>query len=244
MSLQANYSRHDSPQAHGQPSGVHVSKIMPELWSLLTDMERESLMMWSRIERIEKDEVIFDATSSPMNIYVLHEGQVKLTQTRERTQIVQLVSPSDYFGHVPFLSGVDGGLSAVAMEASIVCSYPIHCLETLLNSNAEACYFFLKELSSRLWRHYRLLMSLTQKHLRGRLADAVLLLRDTFGVEEDGCTLKAKLSRGDLSELCNMNRGNVTRTLREIEQEGAVALNGREIIIRDLELLQEISKLG
>lgn len=244
MNSEANNYSLTSNAHMGQTTAPHVSKIMPELWVLLTDMERESLMLWCRIVHVKKDDVIFEDNKMPDHIYVLYEGQVKLTQTRERTQIVQLVSSSDYFGHVPFLAGVEGGLRAVAIEDSVICSYPVLYLESILSANPSAGYFFLKELSARLWRNYRLLMSLTQKHLRGRLADAILLLRDTFGVEADGVTLKAKFSRADLSELCNMNRGNVTRTLREIELEGALSRSGRKIKIKDLELLHEISKLG
>ena len=239
-----NFFLQRSNQPEEQRPTYHVSKIMPELWALLSDMERESLMLWSRFEKVDKDGVIFDGSRSPEYLYVLCEGQVKLTQARERPQIVQLVSPSDYFGHVPFLAGVDEGLVAMAIEESLICSYPISFFESILEVNTSVAHFFLKELSQRLWQSYRLLMSLTQKHLRGRPADAILLLRDTFGVEADGVTLKAKFSRSNLSELCNMNRGNVTRTLREMESEGALLRSGLEIKITNLELLYQISKLG
>ena len=37
-------------------------------------------------------------------------------------------------------------------------------------------------------------VSLTQKHVRGRLAETLLLLKDSYGLEEDGATINIYLA--------------------------------------------------
>jgi len=56
-------------------------------------------------------------------------------------------------------------------------------------------------------------VSLTQKHIRGRLAESLLVLRDTYGVENDGRTIRAYVSREDLACFSNMTTSNAIRTL-------------------------------
>ena len=56
-------------------------------------------------------------------------------------------------------------------------------------------------------------VSLTQKHIRGRLAESLIVLRDTYGFEIDGKTIRAYVSREDLACLSNMTTSNAIRTL-------------------------------
>ena len=62
-------------------------------------------------------------------------------------------------------------------------------------------------------------VNLTQKHIRGRLAESLLFLKDTYGVEEDQCTLSIYLSREDLANLSNMTTSNAIRTLSNFATE-------------------------
>jgi CRP-like cAMP-binding protein len=88
------------------------------------------------------------------------------------------------------------------------------------------------------------MISLTQKHIRGRLAESILLLKEKYGFEHDNKTLKVYLSREDLSNLSNMTVSNCIRTLTAFSGEKVIATDGRKIKILDLELLEKISRQG
>ncbi len=87
-------------------------------------------------------------------------------------------------------------------------------------------------------------VTLTQKHVRGRLAESLLVLMETYGLEEDGITIGAYLSREDIASLSNMTNSNAIRTLRQFEQENVIAIEGRKIRIVNLQKLERISDLG
>ena len=72
---------------------------------------------------------------------------------------------------------------------------------SLIQENAELALFFIRQLSIDLRISDERTVSLTQKHIRGRLAESLLFLKDTYGVEEDQCTLSIYLSREDLANL-------------------------------------------
>ena len=87
-------------------------------------------------------------------------------------------------------------------------------------------------------------VNLTQKHIRGRRAEALLLLKKNYGVEEDGATINIYLSREDLANLSNMTTSNAIRTLSNFVNEHVIAMDGRKLKIIDDERLVKISKMG
>ena len=88
------------------------------------------------------------------------------------------------------------------------------------------------------------MLVLTQKHLRGRLADALLLLQKEYGFTDDNKTLNVQLKRAELAALANMTPANAIRILSVFAKEDLIETNRRKIIIKDLKGLEKISQLG
>jgi CRP-like cAMP-binding protein len=114
----------------------------------------------------------------------------------------------------------------------------------LLRENNDLAMFFIRQLSIDLGVSDERTVNLTQKHIRGRLAESLLFLKDTYGVEEDGCTLSIYLSREDLASLSNMTTSNAIRTLSLFANERLITIDGRKIKIIEEDRLRKISKIG
>ena len=104
--------------------------------------------------------------------------------------------------------------------------------------------FFIHELSRNLGGADTKIVNLTQKHIRGRLAEALLLLAENYGLEDDGATLKIYMSREDLANLSNMTTSNAIRTLSNFVNEKLLVVDGRRIKIINEPQLRKISKFG
>ena len=102
----------------------------------------------------------------------------------------------------------------------------------------------MQQLCEELGRSDQRTVNLTQKHIRGRLAETLLVLKDRYGLEADGYTLSIYLSREDLANLSNMTTSNAIRTLSLFAADGIIAVDGRKIKIINEEQLMQISKLG
>jgi len=87
-------------------------------------------------------------------------------------------------------------------------------------------------------------LNLTQKHIRGRLAEALITLVDQYGYESDGKTIAMLLPREDLANMSNMTTSNAIRTLSQLAQEGIIDIDGRHIRILNAEELKRVSRLG
>lgn len=134
--------------------------------------------------------------------------------------------------------------AASAFEPCTICLIPMPAIMKLIKDNSELALFFIRQLSIDLGISDERTVNLTQKHIRGRLAESLLFLKDTYGVEEDESTLSIYLSREDLANLSNMTTSNAIRTLSNFATEKLITIDGRKIKIIDEEKLKKISKIG
>jgi CRP/FNR family transcriptional regulator, polysaccharide utilization system transcription regulator len=87
-------------------------------------------------------------------------------------------------------------------------------------------------------------VNLTQKHIRGRLAESLVFLINTYGFEDDDRTIRVYLSRDDLASLSNMTASNAIRTLTQFSEEGIISTEGRKLKILNRIKLEHISEIG
>jgi CRP-like cAMP-binding protein len=117
-------------------------------------------------------------------------------------------------------------------------------VEQFLQNNGTLAMFFIQLLSIDLGVSDQRVVNLTQKHIRGRLAESLIFLKENYGLEEDGATISIYLAREDLANLSNMTTSNAIRTLSIFENERIISMDGRKIKIIDEERLQKISRIG
>ena len=181
-----------------------------------------------------------------MHLWCLLKGKVKLYKDGigGRQQILRLYRPIQYFGYRAYFASEPYVSSAAAFEASTVGSLPMDLVKEMINDNRQLAWFFIHELSKNLGGSDTKIVTLTQKHIRGRLAEALIVLIDNYGFEDDGKTLKIYMAREDIANLSNMTTSNAIRTLSAFAQERIITVDGRRIKIVDEEKLHQISKFG
>lgn len=155
-----------------------------------------------------------------------------------------MIKPIQYFGYRAYFAQENYLTNASAFEASTVCLIPLTVVKTLLLGNTSLALFFIRQLSIDLGIADERTVNLTQKHIRGRLAESLLFLKDSYGLEEDGATLSIYLSREDLANLSNMTTSNAIRTLSTFVSERIIVMDGRKIKLIDEEKLRKISRMG
>ena len=225
---------------------ISLSESIPEIWQLLNEKERETLILNTRIVEFKKNEVIYKLGEIPGELMCLCQGKVKIYRdgVGGRSQIVRMLKPGQYLGYRAYFAKQPYITEAAAFESATVCFIPMTLIEKLILSNPPLGLFFIRELAIDLGIADERVVSLTQKHIRGRLAESLLFLEESYGLEEDGATIAIYLSREDLASLSNMTTSNAIRTLSSFSDEKIIALDGRKIKIIDIESLIKISKIG
>lgn len=223
-----------------------IPEKLAHLWNLLTEEEKQLTYQTMYIRTFKKNEIVYHEGESPDHMLCLLSGKVKIYRNGVggRSQIMRVMRPVQYFGYRASLAGEPYITAAAAFEESVICCIPMDTVKKVLSQNINICQFFIRELATDLGIADCRTVSLTQKHIRGRLAEALLFLKENYGMNEDGKTLGIMLPREDIASLSNMTTSNAIRTLSAFAAEGLIAVNGRVIKILDEESLIKISKIG
>ena len=219
---------------------------MAEIWSILSPDEKRVVADNLQIHTFKKNQIIYAEGDEPEYLWCLLKGKVKKTKegVGGRVQILRLIRPVQYFGYRAFFAKEPYVSSAAAFEPSTLGAIPLTLVDELIHKNIELAMFFIRELSKDLGGSNTKIVNLTQKHIRGRLAEALIVLLENYGYEDDNCTLKIYMAREDLANLSNMTTSNAIRTLSTFVSEKLLLVDGRRIKIINEPMLRKISKFG
>lgn len=219
---------------------------LSSLTELLTESQMEELRENLSIQQFKKNEILYRDGEVPQMFHCLISGKIKVYKDGigGKTQIIRVLKPTEYFGYRAYFANQNYVTCAAAFEASTVCLIPMNIIKKWMLENNAFCMFFVKLLSVELGNSDQRTVNLTQKHIRGRLAEALIFLRDNYGLEEDNATLSIYLSREDLANMSNMTTSNAIRTLSAFASERIIAIDGKKIKIIDSESLEKINKNG
>ena len=223
-----------------------IVTAIADMWELLTDEQRTLMADHLEVRRYKKNQKIYSEGETPSHLLCLLEGKVKIYRegVGGRCQIMRVIKPVEYFAYRAWFAEESFVTAAAAFEASVVCAIPMSIIAQLVAENNRLAMFFIKLLAIDLGISDERTVNLTQKHIRGRLAESLVFLKETYGLEEDGATISIFLSREDLANLSNMTTSNAIRTLSNFASEKLIAIDGRKIKIMDEDGLKKISRIG
>ncbi len=216
------------------------------IFYLLNQEEKEDLQHHISIINYKKNEFIFKEGDKPSGLILLIEGKVKIFKegVGGREQIIRMTKPLGIIGYRALMGNENHISSAVTLEESLICTVSPEFIFSRALKNSDFSYKIIRKLARELGFSNSRTVTLTQKHIRGRLAESLILLKEKYGFENDGTTLKVYLSREDIANLSNMTTSNAIRTLSTFASEKVIAIDGRKIKILDTSRLERISKLG
>lgn len=219
---------------------------MNPVWESLTEEEREYIQAHVEVCHYRKNEIIHHEGDVPTHMMMLGTGKLRVYKegVGNKIQIIRMLKPYDLFAYRALIADETYNTSVSAFEPSVVYKVDKHTFLRLIKQNNIFCYRFMVEMAKDLGRSDAKMVNLTQKHIRGRLAESLMALRDKYGLEEDDSTLSMYMSREDLANLSNMTTANAIRTLSQFQAEGLISIDGRKIKLLNEEELGKVSQMG
>ena len=217
--------------------------------SLLKDLSYDELALLDEKRYLlcfKTGEKIYRAGARPAGLLCLNEGKVKITRrgVNGNEQIIALHRPVEFIGFRSLMSEENYSTSAIALEDTTVCVVDKNDFFKVIGSNSTLAFKLIRLFARQLTEADQRLMNLTQKHMRARLAEALLLLAEVYGTSPENSILNVSLKRSDLAALANMTTANAIRILSAFAKEKVVEINQREIKIKNLKVLNNISQNG
>lgn len=189
----------------------------------------------------KKGQIIFEEDTYPHGLFCINSGKIKITQTGAdgRDKIIHLAKDGDVMGYRAILSGDKYSCSATVIETSSVCFIPTDVFTGMVERNAKLAFKIIHLFSDELKAAERTITDLAQKSVKERLAQGLLLLKESYGYEEDGCTINITITREEIASIVGTARETATRLLGELSKEKSIELNGKKIkILNQQKLIQ------
>jgi CRP-like cAMP-binding protein len=170
-------------------------------------------------------------------LYFVVEGAVKVFKVSAdgKEQIFRIIRPGDSFNDVPVLSGGVNLASAAAMSAVVLHGIKKKDLETIIKEYPPVALNLIKVLSQRVEELVELVEDLSFRHVTGRVAKILLEHAGNGGDE------KPRLTQQEMAAVIGTAREMVGRSLKNLENEGAIRMERNRIIITDQAVLKDIA---
>lgn len=210
----------------------------------LNQKDKETIAQHHIVAKIKKGGYLFKEGEKTRGLVFMADGKAKIFKVGVggREHIIKMVKKEEVIGYRTLFAENIWTASSVAIEDSVICILEKQCMLKIVKYNADISVKLNRVFSEELLYSYNRIVSLTQKHVRGRLVESLLMLADIYGYEADGKTINASLSRDDIAHFSNMTTSNAIRTLSSLVSEGYIGIKGRKISILDMATLEDISE--
>ena len=195
---------------------------------------------------IKKGYPIFQEGDMPKGLMYIKKGSAKVFKNKsgKREQIVRLAGSSSFMGYKALFAEKPHTTNATAIDNTDVIIIDKKKLFELMDQNPGMSRIIIRALASELSFNFERLINLTQKHVRGRLAETLILLTKIYGFESDGQTLNISITRENIGLFSNMSTANAIRTIKAFEREGLIEASNHKLQLLNLTKLEEIGVRG
>jgi CRP-like cAMP-binding protein len=191
----------------------------------------------------KKGEVIYKQGAKCSSILFLHKGLVKFNYQHEdgRNFITTIVNGPRLLGGANMFFNKVNIFSIIALEDCEACEIDLRAFRNIVVKDGHFLLALCEQTASTFESAIFNFLSLAHKQVYGRIADVLIYLYEEVykdsGYEFD-------LSRKEIAEFAACSHENVITTLSKYKNEGIIKLDGKRILIEDLEKLKAISKNG
>ena len=188
-------------------------------------------------------ETIFKQDAFSSHVLLVMEGLVRvyLQTGRDKQLNLQLAKTGDFLAFSSVFGETIHTTSAVAVTDAQVCMIDKESMRSLLMDNSQ----FAMRITSRNFQNERQLLSvisnITYKQMRGKLASALLYLSNE---DFQGLDVFRHLTRQDIANFASIATESTIKILKEFERDGIIALNGKDILVKNRAELEKIERFG
>ncbi len=191
----------------------------------------------------EKGEMLFKQNSLTSNVIYIKSGLIKVHMKGpgKRDQIIKIASGGYYLGIPSIIGDKVNNYSATAVSQVVTCFIDIAIFKELLLMNSKFAYRILEFSCKEGLCNLHKFINQSQKHLLGRLAEALIYFSDQIYQSRE---FSLPISRKDLADMIGTTRESTITALQKLKNDGLIELNSRQITIKDIDMLTQISEKG
>ena len=226
------------------PQEEEVVRRAP-LFTALDEAAAVSLRASMDSVKIAKGSILFKEGDDGEHLYVIIDGKLKLgTSSGDgRENLLSILGPGEMFGELSLFDPGPRTSTATAVTEAKLLSLSHEKVIPWLKQNPEVSLQLLTRLSQRLRRTNEAVGDLVFSDVPGRVAKALIDLGDRFGkTTAEGLLVNHDLTQEELAQLVGASRETVNKALADFAGRGWLKLDGRSVLITDVERLSKRSR--
>ncbi len=188
---------------------------------------------------------MFHVGQYPRGVYCIHSGHVKLTRTGPdgKELILRFAGAGDMVGYASLLMNEPYSMNCIAVEDSSICFVPSDIVFRIVRDSPQLALRVMQDMSHEIEEAEKRVVEIAQKSVRERVAEALLVLKETFGLADDGQTLNSPLTREEIASIVGTAPESVIRTLSEFKADNLIETSGRSIRITNVKGLVKTANI-
>lgn len=218
----------------------NCSKKSP-VFQHLNDDELNLVNRHKTTVKYKAGEIIIKQGSPQTHVISFTSGiaKVYIEGNNNKNLILQFIKPTQFLGEPGIYVDNLHHFSISTIEDSQVCYIELEIFKKLVRTNIAFAEAMMINISQNGIFNYNRFISLTQKNMPGRIADALIYLKKDIYTDSDQYV---NISRQDIAEFTGMSKDSAIRILKEFEVENIITLVNRKICINKPERLNQISR--
>ena len=189
----------------------------------------------------KKGQSIFEEGEKLNGVFCVREGVSKLSKlsANGKDQIVKLASKGEVMGQRSVIAEESANLSAVAVSDMEVCFIPKEGIVDTLHKNPDFTVEVLRHMAHDLREADDVIVNMSQKSVKQRVAEAFLYLGENFGEDSEGF-LSVTLSREDIANVVGTATESCIRIISEFKKKGYIKTSGKKIGVANEKKLRDL----
>jgi CRP/FNR family transcriptional regulator, cyclic AMP receptor protein len=204
------------------------------IFSELTDAEITALARLTSRRRYDKDAVIFFENAPGDSLFVIVEGRVRVTILGDdgREIILSLLGPGDFFGELALIDNEPRSATTIAAEDAELLCLSRSDFEAAVKEHASITKGLLAVVAARLRHANHQISTLALLDVYGRVARVLLEMAREEGKRlKDGHISFRRPTHQEIASRIGTTRETVTRMLRDLQRQGLVHVEAREMVV-------------
>lgn len=188
----------------------------------------------------KKGELLFEEGYPMTGMFFINTGLVKVHKkwNDDKELILRIAKNGDIVGHRGLGSDTTYPVSGTALEPTDVCFVDLEFFESTLKVNPDFLYQLMMFFAAELKESEKRMRNMAHMTVKGRIANALLFLKNKFGVAGEG-HIDILLSRQDMASYTGTTYETLFRVMNELAEENAIKTDGKKIFILQEDLLKK-----
>lgn len=207
----------------------------------ITEDEIQKIFDKSNERKYSRGTIIFREGEETDGVYLVTEGLIKAYKMsldgREKT--LAIFTRGDILGEMTLFDNSLRSATVEALQASSVMVIPRHDFERLLKEIPALAMNVIRVLADRLRQADEEIKNLLFLNARSRVSLYLLQLAEQHIQEQkNGTPIPFRLTHAEMANLVGVSRETVTRVISELQDEGLIRIEKRNLWINDMKKLK------